>query len=130
MKRVIALTALIFMTIISLTACASKSPEEQVAQTCLSNLRDEIEQNVPGTSEEWLAYEMSTEIELVKTETYDGGGAYTFEGTATLTADDLLTKTVEFTCFGNKRDDKGDAGGSIQTINGECTIARETRGHC
>lgn len=126
MKKLLATGAI---AVVALAGCASISDEAQAANECEKSLRYEIEQNVDGTTEQWLAYDMAVRTEAQKQEPYEGGTSYTFGGTATLTADNFPTKSVEFTCFVN-RSDGGDTVASIHTINGKCTVAREEMGAC
>jgi len=119
----------IAVVLLGLTACSAPSPEQQIAEECLTQLRYAVEQNTPGTIEEWLSYEMDAEIHSVKVEPFDGGEAHTFDGVATLTSEKFPTKTVEFTCFGNYNEGLGGTA-SIQTVNGQCTKARIEKGYC
>lgn len=118
------------IAVLALSGCHQVEPSEAVAQVCSSKVRYEIEQNVDGTTEEWLAYDMETELHLVEAEEYEGGAAYTFDGIATLTAENLPSKTVDFTCFGNKREDTDRGSAAIMTINGNCTKSRIEDGYC
>jgi hypothetical protein len=116
--------------LLGITSCASTDPVTESEEACVRELRFAIEQNVESPSGQWLAYDMSADISLVETEEFEGGRAYTFEGLATLTAEDTPTETATFTCFSNNSEEAGKVNAAIITINGQCTKAREEKDFC